>query len=101
MSHVASEAHPESSPATTAAAPKKSSSSSATTASVERIAQLVETRRQLSIKLESIDKRLKADGQSSSTAALQEAKRALELSLKKMQLEEEALQDFLRNEDSE
>jgi hypothetical protein len=63
-----------------------------------RVAELGEARTQLEVKMKSIDERLADSSQSANAATLREAKQALEISLEKMQLEEEALEQFLRNE---
>jgi hypothetical protein len=63
-----------------------------------RLAEIRESRTQLSVKMQTINDRLSDASQEANAATLGEAKRALELSLGKMQAEERALVDFIRNE---
>ena len=63
-----------------------------------RANELRETRAQLSVKMESIDKRLTDAAEAPNTPALREAKQALETSMEKMEAEERALAEFLLNE---
>jgi predicted nucleic acid-binding Zn-ribbon protein len=70
--------------------------------SIERLATRVEelknTRSQLATKMRSIDARLADPAEAANSATLREAKQALERSTKQLELEEQALADFLRNE---
>jgi len=63
-----------------------------------RAEELREARSQLSVKMQSIDKRLADAAKDPNAASLREAKRALETSMEKMEAEERALAEFLLNE---
>jgi len=63
-----------------------------------RANELREARTQLSVKMESIDKRLADAAEAPNAAVLREAKQALETSMEKMEAEERALAEFLLNE---